>query len=68
MSTIPGLTPKNINRIIDAAKALVLAGMDLTTAINQAANNVLNALVREKEITQQEADEALAEVYKGDFY
>ena len=67
MSTIPGLNPKNINRIIDAAKALVLAGMDLTTAINQAANNVLKQLVREKEITQQEADEALIEVYKGDF-
>jgi hypothetical protein len=67
MSTIPGLTPKNIKRLIDAAKVLVLAGMDLTTAINQAANSVLNALVREKEITQQEADEALIEVYKGDF-
>lgn len=66
MSTIPGLTPKNINRIIDAAKALVLAGMDLTTAINQAAQNVLKQLVREKEITQQEADEALSKVYDGD--
>ena len=66
MSTIPGLTPKNINRIIDAAKALVLAGMDLTTAINQAAQNVLKQLVRDKEITQQEADEALSKVYDGD--
>ena len=67
MSTLPFLTPKNRKRLIDAAKALVLAGMDLTTAINQAAHSVLNALVREKEITQQEADEALIEVYKGDF-
>ena len=66
MSSFPGLTPKNIKRLIDAAKALVLAGMDLTTAINQAANSVLNALVREKEITQQEADEALSKVYDGD--
>ena len=55
------------NAILELTKKLVLAGADLTFAINDAAKKVTDQMVKDKEMTEAEAQEVINYVASDDF-